>query len=112
MTVRERFLDAHRADDLSEAFAGARVIDPHDRDAPPREVLENRVDGEFLVADDPRTTEALKGCVLSAVHLAATGEAFCDDERCRLSNPHRQPGVVRAQLREPEFCEAHAERYG
>ncbi|WP_135819754.1 DUF7001 family protein [Halostella litorea] len=81
-------------------------------DAPPREVLENRVDGEFLVADDPRTTEALKGYVLSAVHLAATGEAFCDDERCRLSNPHRQPGVVRAQLREPEFCEAHAERYG
>ncbi|WP_205596814.1 DUF7001 family protein [Halostella salina] len=81
-------------------------------DAPPREVLENRVDGEFLVEDDPRTTEALKGYVLSAVHLAATGEGFCDDPDCRLSNPHRQPGVVRAQLREPAFCEAHADRYG
>ncbi|WP_276271090.1 DUF7001 family protein [Haloarcula litorea] len=80
-------------------------------DAPPREVLEEQVDGEFLVADDPRTTEALKGYVLQAYHYLATGEAFCDDERCRLANPHRQPGVVRAQLRDPEFCPAHAERY-
>ncbi len=80
-------------------------------DAPPREVLEEEVDGEFLVADDPRTTEALKGYVLSTYHYLATGEDFCDEEGCRLANPHRQPGVVRAQLREPEFCPEHAERY-
>jgi len=80
-------------------------------DAPPREVLENEVEGEFLVADDPRTTEALKGYVLQAVHCWRTGEGFCEAERCRLSNPHRQPGVVEAQLRKPEFCEAHAEFY-
>ncbi|NHN47548.1 hypothetical protein G9464_08055 [Halostella sp. JP-L12] len=80
-------------------------------DAPPREVLENQVEGEFLVENDPRTTAALKGYVLQAVHLAATGEGFCDDERCRLSNPHRQEGVVKAQLREPEFCTRHAELY-
>ena len=30
-------------------------------DAPPREVLENQVEGEFLVECDPRTTDALKG---------------------------------------------------
>ncbi|MFC7155655.1 DUF7001 family protein [Halomarina halobia] len=81
-------------------------------DPPPREVLENEVEGEFLIEDDPRTTEALAGYVLGAVHYLETGEAFCDDERCRLSNPHRQEGVVRAQLREPEFCPRHAERYG
>jgi len=80
-------------------------------DAPPREVLEEAVDGAFLVADDPRTTEALKGYVLGAYHYLATGEAFCDDERCRLANPHRQPGVVEAQLRDPEFCPEHAELY-
>jgi hypothetical protein len=112
VTVRERFLDAHRADDLSEAFPGVRVLDPHDRDAPPREVLENQVEGEFLVENDPRTTAALKGYVLRAVHLAATGEGFCDDERCRLSNPHRHEGVVEAQLREPDFCAKHVESYG
>jgi hypothetical protein len=81
-------------------------------DAPPREVLENEVEGEFLVEDDPRTTEALKGCVLQAVDYLDTGDGFCDDECCRLHNAHRQPGVVAAQLREPEFCPTHAERYG
>jgi len=81
-------------------------------DTPPREVLENEVEGEFLIADDPRTTAALKGYVLQAVHFVETGESFCGDERCRLSNPHRQPGVVRAQLEAPEFCAAHADSYG
>ncbi|MDY6779721.1 MAG: DUF6775 family putative metallopeptidase [Halobacteria archaeon] len=80
-------------------------------DAPPREVLENEVEGEFLVEDDPRTTEALKGYVLQAVEYRETGEAFCDDEGCRLYNAHRQPGVIRAQLEEPEFCDEHAETY-
>jgi hypothetical protein len=81
-------------------------------DAPPREVLEADVDGDFLVADDPRTTEALRGYVLAAVDLLETGTAFCDDERCRLYDAHRQPALVRAQLRDPPFCAAHARRYG
>jgi hypothetical protein len=81
-------------------------------DAPPREVLESEVEGEFLVADDPRTTEAVKGYVLQAVHYVETGEPFCETDSCRLANPHRQPGVVAAQLREPAFCARHAARYG
>lgn len=81
-------------------------------DAPPREVLESEVEGEFLVADDPRTTDALKGYVLGAYHYLATGAAFCEVEHCRLYNAHRQPQLIRAQLDEPEFCEAHAELYG
>ena len=81
-------------------------------DAPPRELLEQEVDGEFLVADDPRTTDAMKGYVLAAYHYLETGEAFCDDERCRLYNAHRQPELVRAQLHEPELCGTHATRYG
>jgi hypothetical protein len=80
-------------------------------DAPPRELLEEEIEGEFLVADDPRTTDALKGYVLQAYRYLATGEAFCDDERCRLHDPHRQSGVVAAQLRDPEFCERHARTY-
>ena len=80
-------------------------------DTPPREVLEEQVEGEFLVADDPRTTEAIKGYVLQAYHYLATGEDFCATDGCRLANPHRQPGVIEAQLRDPEFCEAHAARY-
>jgi hypothetical protein len=80
--------------------------------APPREVLEEEVEGEFLVADDPRTTDALCGYVLAAYHLLEAGEAFCGEERCRLFDAHRQGDLVRAQLRDPEFCERHARRYG
>jgi hypothetical protein len=79
---------------------------------PPREYLENKVEGDFLVEDDPRTTDALKGYVLAGYHYAETGEDFCDDPDCRIYDAHRQEGVVRAQLREPEFCEEHAEMYG
>jgi hypothetical protein len=73
--------------------------------------LENEIEGEFLVADDPRTTEALCGYALQDVHFLATGEGFCEEESCCLSNPHRQPGVIDAQLREPAFCDRHANRY-
>ena len=79
--------------------------------APPREVLENEVDGDFLVAEDPRTTEALRGYALQAYHYLATGEGFCQESSCRLANPHRQPGVIEAQLHEPAFCDRHAARY-
>jgi hypothetical protein len=79
---------------------------------PPREYLENKVEGDFLIEDDPRTTDALKGYALAAYHYATTGEAFCEDERCRLYDAHRQEGVVRAQLREPEFCDEHSVTYG
>jgi hypothetical protein len=80
-------------------------------DSPPREVLEKEVEGEFLIEDDPRTTDALEGYVLQAVDYLETGGAFCEDERCRLYNAHRQPELIEAQLREPEFCAKHAEVY-
>ncbi len=79
---------------------------------PPREYLENKVEGDFLVKDDPRTTDALKGYALAAYHYATTGAAFCENPDCRLYDAHRQEGVVRAQLREPEFCDEHAALYG
>ncbi|WP_049923028.1 DUF7001 family protein [Halopiger djelfimassiliensis] len=81
-------------------------------DAPPREVLENQVDGEFLVENDPRTTDALKGYVLQAYHYLQRGEAFCDREGCRLYNAHYHEGLIDAQLRDPEFCSEHARLYG
>lgn len=80
-------------------------------DTPPREVLENEVEGEFLIENDPRTTEALKGYALSAYHYLETGEAFCEHEGCRLYNAHRQPELIEAQLRGDDFCAKHVERY-
>ncbi|SDQ42036.1 DUF7001 family protein [Natronobacterium texcoconense] len=80
-------------------------------DAPPREVLENQVEGDFLVEDDPRTTDALKGYVLQAYHYLETGEAFCDREACRLYNAHYHEDLIEAQLRDPVFCDEHARLY-
>lgn len=78
---------------------------------PPREVLEEQIDGKFLVENDPRTTDTLKGYVLQAVHYLQTGEAFCSNEQCRLYNAHRQPELLTAQLESPAFCDRHADQY-
>ncbi|ELZ13748.1 hypothetical protein C479_02846 [Halovivax asiaticus JCM 14624] len=80
-------------------------------DAPPREVLENQVEGDFLVENDPRTTDALKGYVLQALHYLETGSAFCDDDSCRLYNAHHHEELVTAQLQGTQFCSKHAARY-
>jgi len=80
-------------------------------DSPPREILESQVDGEFLIEDDPRTTECLKGYLLQAYHFLETGEAFCDEPGCRLFNAHYHEELIEAQLREPAFCADHADRY-
>lgn len=80
-------------------------------DAPPREILETQVEGDFLIQDDPRTTDALRGYLLQAYHFVETGEAFCDDPLCCLYNAHHQEELITAQLREPLFCETHAEEY-
>ena len=78
---------------------------------PPREVLEATVGGDFLVADDPRTTDALYGYVPAAYDYLETGTAFCEAPGCRLHDAHRQPALVEAQLREPAFRERHARLY-
>lgn len=79
--------------------------------APPREVLDATLEEDILIPDDPRTTDALKGYALAAVHFVRTGEAFCEQQQCRLANPHRHEGVIRAQLTSPAFCERHGELY-
>ncbi|MCU4925057.1 hypothetical protein OB905_03525 [Halobacteria archaeon AArc-dxtr1] len=81
-------------------------------DSPPREVLETQVDGEFLIEDDPRTTDALCGYVLQAVHYIETGEAFCENAGCKLYNAHYHEELIDAQLREPAFCASHTTVYG
>ncbi len=74
--------------------------------------MENQVDGDFLVESDPRTTEALKGYVLQCVDYHVSGDAFCDDEGCRLFNAHRHGELFDAQLRGSELCGEHEELYG
>ena len=68
--------------------------------------------GDSLVADDPRTTDALRGYVLAAYDYLEAGTAFCEAPGRRLHDAHRQPAPVEAQLREPASCARHARLYG
>lgn len=80
---------------------------------PPREVLEEKIqEKDFLLKDDPRTTEVLKGIVLQAIDFWKTGNPFCEDPNCRLYNAHKQVELIRSQLKLPGFCEKHQQLYG
>jgi len=58
--------------------------------------------------NDPRMTEVLKGYVTQALFYHLVGYPFCDDEKCRLFNAHRQSELLHAQLLSPyEFCPEH-----
>lgn len=79
--------------------------------APP-EVVRERINKDFLVQDDPRLTEVLKGYTLQAVSYRFIGEAFCEKSYCRLYNAHYQQEMIKAQLQSPELCKKHAQIFG
>ncbi len=67
----------------------------------------------FLVYEDPRTPEVLKGYALQAVAYWIFGEGFCEDPDCRLYNAHWQEEMLRAQLGGSyELCERHSRMLG
>jgi hypothetical protein len=73
------------------------------------ESLEDHFQGEFLVHDDPRLTEIIKGYIMQAVFYCLEGDPFCSDHNCRLYNAHWQHEMLHAQLNAPyEFCPLHA----
>lgn len=81
---------------------------PDDREI--REILkeafkERSID--FLVYNDERLTEVVKGYVMQAVFYHVFKEGFCEDKNCRLYNAHRQEEMIHAQFSKPDFCEKH-----
>ncbi len=64
--------------------------------------------GRWLLPNDPRTTEVLKGYLAQAIFYYVTGEPFCEERGCRLFNAHWQEELLFSQLgSEREFCEYH-----
>jgi hypothetical protein len=73
------------------------------------ELLAAHFQGEFLVHDDQRLTEVMKGYVMQAVFYCLEGDPFCSDHNCRLYNAHWQHELLHAQLNASyEFCHVHA----
>ena len=74
---------------------------------PPTEVLKQRFKGRFIDYDDPRLTEVMKGYVMQAIVYHVTGDAFCNEPRCRLYNAHWQEEVIEAQINGGKICDEH-----
>jgi hypothetical protein len=74
----------------------------------PQEALEEKLQGQFLMHDDTRMTEVMKGYIAQALYYHITGDPFCADPGCRLFNAHWQHELIHAQLESPyEFCPEH-----
>jgi len=59
--------------------------------------LDNIYKGRFVEYDDPKITSILTSFALQVIFYELTGEAFCDNAVCCLSNSHWQEEVLNAQ---------------
>ena len=59
--------------------------------------LDNIYKGRFVEYDDPKITSILTSYALQVIFYELTGEAFCDNAACCLSNSHWQEEVLKVQ---------------
>lgn len=61
----------------------------------------------YMVYNDKRLGEAIKGYTLQAILYYATGEAFCKDKDCRVYNAHWQKELLHTQIVSKRICPKH-----
>lgn len=86
---------------------GFYQLEWRDGGGPTVKSFEEEFEGEFVDYDDKRLTEIMKGYTMQAVFYHFTANPFCDNNKCRLYNPHLQKNILNAQLTSPEFCANH-----
>ena len=67
--------------------------------------LDNMYRGRFVEYDDPKISSILPSYALQAISYELTGNAFCDNPACCLSNSHWQEEVLEIQY-EGEPCDS------
>lgn len=67
------------------------------------EELDNMYKGRFVEYDDPKISSIIPSYALQAIFYQLTGNAFCDNPQCCLSNSHWQEEVLEVQY-EGELC--------
>lgn len=67
--------------------------------------LDNMYRGRFVEYDDPKISSILPSYALQAIFYELTGNAFCDNPHCCLSNSHWQEEVLKVQY-EGEPCDS------
>lgn len=69
--------------------------------------LKEKYKGTYLEYHDQRISIVVEGYVMQAIFYYLTGEAFCENENCRLFNPHWQKDLLRSQIEIGKLCEKH-----
>ncbi len=66
--------------------------------------LDSMYKGKFVEYDDPKISSILLSYALQVISYEKTGEAFCENADCCLSNSHWQEEVLKVQY-EGELCD-------
>ncbi|MCV0391935.1 MAG: hypothetical protein K5790_01430 [Nitrosopumilus sp.] len=69
--------------------------------------IKKKYAGEFLEYHDSRLSEIVEGYLLQAIFYHETGEAFCNQNHCRLFNAHWQKDLLYSQIENKQFCAKH-----
>ena len=73
------------------------------------EEVKERYKGEFLEYHDSRLCKIAEGYILQGIMYYETGEAFCENKKCRLFNSHWQKDLLYSQIENSKFCKRHSE---
>ena len=69
--------------------------------------VKKKYKGEFLEYKDNRLPEIIEGYLLQTIFYYETGDAFCDNNQCRLFNAHWQKDLFITQIENKKMCEKH-----
>lgn len=71
------------------------------------EEIKKKYKGEFLEYNDPRLLDIVEGLLLQIIFYYETGDAFCENNQCRLFNAHWQKDLFISQIKNKKICEKH-----
>jgi len=72
------------------------------------ETIREKYKGEFLEYDDDRLPKIIEGYLLQSIMYYETGDAFCNDIKCRLFNAHWQKDLFISQIKNQSLCNQHS----
>ena len=73
------------------------------------EEIKEKYKGKFLEYHDSRLNDIAEGYVLQAIMYYITGDAFCENKKCRLFNAHWQKDLFYSQIENKKLCQKHLE---
>lgn len=69
--------------------------------------VKKKYQGTYLEYHDQKLSKIIEGYLMQAIFYYQTGEAFCENQDCRLFNAHWQKDLLHSQLEVGKLCEKH-----